>query len=470
MPTSAKDLRALQAERRLRRAIRRSFVDWARLALKPTGYQPAAHHLRLIAELEAVSRGEVDRLIVLMPPGSAKSTYASILFPVWWFTQHAASAVLAVSHTADLAAHFGRMTRNLVAEHHPRLGYDLAPDKRAAASWHTSVAGTYHGTGTRGPVVGRRADLLLIDDPVKSQAEADSATQRDHVWSWYRSDLMPRLKPGGRVVVIMTRWHEDDLGGRLLQSREPWRSLSLPALAEADDPLGRVVGAPLWPEWEDTAALARKRASVGERAWSALFQQTPRPLSGGLFRSERIVTLEAAPASTGQVVRAWDLAGSRRSIGRNPDWTVGLKLLREAPGRFVVMDVIRLQGGPHEVEQAIINTARQDSKAVSVGLPQDPGQAGRAQVLHLTRLLAGFTVMASPESGAKETRALPVASQCEAGNLCVVRGRWNAEFIEELASFPAGAKDDQVDALSRAFAMLTAAPRARMIRLPLLAR
>lgn len=218
MPSSADDLQTMEAESNLRGAIRKSLVDWAQLALSPAGHQPAAHHLRLITELEAVSRGDVDRLIVLMPPGSAKSTYASILFPVWWLTQHAASAVLAVSHTADLAEHFGGLTRNLVMEHRLRLGYALATDKRAAASWRTTSGGSYHGSGTRGPVVGRRADLVLIDDPVKSQAEADSAGQRDHVWSWYRSDLIPRLKPGGRVVLIMTRWHEDDLGGRLLQA------------------------------------------------------------------------------------------------------------------------------------------------------------------------------------------------------------------------------------------------------------
>jgi len=464
-------LRTLTAERALRRRIRRSLATWARTALAGVGQTPAAHHLRLIAELEAVSRGEVDRLIVLMPPGSAKSTYASILFPVWWFTQHPASAVLAVAHTADLAAHFGRLTRNLVNEHHPRLGYKLAADKRAAASWHITTRGSYHGTGVRGPVVGRRADLILIDDPVKSQAEADSLSQRDNLWMWYRSDLTPRLKPGGRIVVIMTRWHEDDLGGRLLQGQERWRSLALPALAEADDPLGRAPGTALWPAWEDEAALLRKRAAVGERAWSALFQQRPMPLSGGLFRNERIVILETAPAVRGPVVRAWDLAASRRVAGANPDWTVGLKMMREESGRFVVLDVVRLQGGPHEVETAIVNTAEQDTKTVTIGLPQDPGQAGRAQVLYLSRLLAGFNVNASPESGAKETRALGVASQCAAGNLCVVRGRWTAAFLEELAGFPAGAKDDQVDALSRAFAMLTNAPApARSIRLPFIAR
>ena len=413
----------------------------------------------------------MDRLIVLMPPGSAKSTYASMLFPVWWFTQHPATAIMAVSHTADLSAHFGHATRNLVQEHHARLGYALAPDRRSALRWHTTTRGTYHGTGVRGPIVGRRADLLLIDDPVKSQADADNAAQRDILWDWYRTDLMPRLKPGGRVVVVMTRWHEDDLGGRLLNSDENWRTLVLPALAEENDPLGRAPGAPLWPEWEDAKALARKRASVGERAWSALFQQQPRAPTGALFRTTRVEVLPVAPANPVQTVRAWDLAATRRGDGRNPDWTVGLKLARDATGRLIVLDVVRFQGGPHEVEAGIVAVAGQDGDDVAIGLPQDPGQAGRAQVLHLTRLLAGHQVIASPESGAKQTRAMPVASQCEAGNLSIVRGRWNAAFLDELAGFPSGAKDDQVDALSRAFGMLTSRGRpARSIRLPLLGR
>ena len=124
-------------------------------------------------------------------------------------------------------------------------------------------------------------------------------------------DLATRLKPGGRIVLIMTRWHEDDLGGRLLaQNPAEWRLLRLPALAEADDPLGRPEGAPLWPDWEDAAALARKRDTVGDRVWSALFQQTPRPPAGSLFRVNDIAVLDEVPASSGRVVRAWDLAAT----------------------------------------------------------------------------------------------------------------------------------------------------------------
>jgi predicted phage terminase large subunit-like protein len=471
MTSLHKDPRLLEVERQNRRSIRTSLIEWARFALAPLGQQPARHHIRLIDELTAISAGDCDRLMVLMPPGSAKSTYASVLFPVWWFTQHPASAVIAASHTADLGAHFGRQVRNLIAEHDVLLGYSVARDKRAAGRWQTTRKGNYHSVGVRGPIVGRRADLVLIDDPVKSQAEADSVTHRDHVWAWYRSDLITRLKPGGRIVLIMTRWHEDDLGGRILRNPEGWRCLSLPALAEADDPLGRSPGDPLWPEWEGHDALARKRAAIGERAWAALFQQQPRPLNGGLFRIERIATREAPPASIAVAVRAWDLAATAHVDGHDPDWTVGVKLLREASGSLIVADVVRLRGGPGEVEEAIVNTAQRDGVSVAVGLPQDPGQAGRAQVLYLTRRLAGYRVVSSAESGAKATRAMPIASQCDGGNLAVVRGIWNAAFLDELQAFPNGSKDDQVDALSRAFGMVIepAAP-ARNVRFSLLAR
>ena len=471
MSNSSENWRSLKKERLLREGVRSSLTDWAALSLRAKGQTPALHHRRLMHELEALSRGELDRLIVLMPPGSAKSTYTSILYPAWWFTQHGSSSVLAVSHTADLAAHFSRQVRNLVGEHAARLGYGLAPDKRNATSWHNDKGGSYHSAGVRGPVVGRRADLIVIDDPIKSQAEADSAAQRDHVWSWYRSDLIPRLKPEGRIVVVMTRWHEDDLGGRLQQGNEGWRTLSLPAIAEADDPMGRSPGEALWPEWENAEALARKREAIGERAWFALFQQQPRPLASGVFRLEHLTLLDDEATIDGVTVRAWDLAATRPSTGRDPDWTVGLKMARTNDGRFVVLDVVRMRGGPHEVEEAIVETARRDGKDVTIGLPQDPGQAGRAQVLYLTRKLAGAHVVASPETGAKSTRAMPVASQCGTGNLLLLRAAWNAAFIEELRSFPTGSKDDQVDALSRAFGLLTAGQQStRVVRLPLMAR
>ncbi len=456
-------------ERRLRADVRGSLRGWAEFALARDHQVPAGHHLLLIQELERVARGEVDRLMLLLPPGSAKSTYASVLFPAWWFSQHPASSVIAAAHTAGLARHFGQGVKGLVEEHSARLGYGLQRGA-SAERFATSRGGQYYATGVRGAVTGRRADLLLIDDPVKSQAEADNAASRERLWRWFRSDLSTRLRPGGRIVVVMTRWHPDDLGGRLLEN-EDWRVLRLPALAEVGDPLGRDVGAPLWPEWEGLDALHRKRRMLGDRAFAALFQQAPIRQQGLLFRVAQIGVLDRAPQmQEGQVVRAWDLAATVDGAG-DPDWTVGVKLLRCGDGGFVVLDVRRVRVSSVEVAALIVATARQDGEEVAVGLPQDPGQAGKAQVQFLTQKLAGFRVAATPETGAKLSRAVPVASQVEAGLVKVVQAEWTRVFLEELADFPNGSKDDQVDALSRAFSMLTTSSGpARFAQVPFLGR
>jgi predicted phage terminase large subunit-like protein len=460
-----------QAETRL--STRESLRVWAEHVLAEFGQSPALHHAALIGALEDVSAGRTKRLMVLMPPGSAKSTYASVLFPAWWFSHHPASSVITASHTADLAKHFARRVRDTVTEHTDDLGYALHPDHRAAARWKTECGGEYFAAGVHGPITGRRADLAIIDDPIKSHADADSPLRRAHLWNWYRADLVTRLKPGASVVLIMTRWHVDDLGGRLLESqRDAWRVLRLPALAESDDPLGRPLGVPLWPSWEDAEALAAKRAEIGERAWAAMFQQSPRTTEGRLFDATKINVLNAPPATAvGRVVRAWDLAATAADGSNDPDWTVGVKLQRDEAGGFTVLDVVRLRGHPNTTANAIINTAAQDGPTVPIGLPQDPGQAGKHQAAWFATRLAGYSLSVSPETGAKITRATPVSTQVEAGNLSVIRANWTADFIEELCAFPGGTKDDQVDALARAFSMLIDPIKpARRLDLPMMIR
>ena len=314
---------------------------------------------------------------------------------------------------------------------------------------------------------------LLPDTPRRPKSPTLSQPTCD-----FTLDRIEEIRPAGRedvfdievertenfiangLVSHNTRWHQDDLSGRLLQEMaegaDQWRVISLPAIAEGDsDPMGRAVGDPLWPEWEDLEALERKRKAVGEREWAALYQQRPAPLEGSLFRISQIGTLEVEPASS-SIVRAWDLSATAQVGSRDPDWTAGVKLARLSDGRYVVLDVVRVRGGPEEVERTIMNTAAQDGGAVKVGLPQDPGQAGKMQVLYYTKKLAGYRVESSPETGDKATRAAPVASQCNVGNLYVVRGTWNRTFLDELAGFPGLTHDDQVDALSRAFGMVTA--------------
>lgn len=457
----------LYSRSRLRGALR----AWAEEALRDAGQQPAAHHLLLLNELERVARGQTDRLMVLMPPGSAKSTYASVIFPAWWFTQHPVSSVICASHSLHLAQHFSRRVRNLILSRRHDLGYSVSNDQRMQDAWTTTTGGEYLAVGVRGAVAGRRADLVLIDDPVKSRADAESLRAREHVWEWYRSDITTRLRPGGRIVLIMTRWHQDDLGGRLLEAaQDEWNVLRLPALAEADDPLGRAPGAALWPEWEDREALLRKRDMLGDRAWSALFQQLPQPGDGRLFPCERITMINGAPEGEA-TVRAWDLASTQDSGRNDPDWTVGVKMSRDVNGRYVVLHVARIRGTPHQVEHLILSTAREDGKGVTISIPEDPGQAGRSQISYLVRQLAGYNVHSSRDTGSKATRAMPLASQVEAGNVSVVRAEWNRAFIDELQDFPWGRKDDQVDALVRAFNVLATQRRTPgTLSVPLLGR
>jgi predicted phage terminase large subunit-like protein len=443
------------------------FPAFARHAMARLSKIPAAHHELLNGWLERVAAGECDRLMVQMPPGSAKSTYGSILFPAFYLARHRDAQIIATAHTASLAVHFGRQVRGAVLEHGAYLGTEVTRTSRAAARFFVAGGGEYFAAGVRGPITGRRADLILIDDPVKNWAEAESAALRDALFDWYRGELSARLKPGGRIVLIMTRWHQDDLAGRLLAADPAWQCLKLPALAGEGDPLGRAPGAALWPEMQDEAAIARRRREVGERVFSAMYQQEPRPPEAALFNVTRIDILPAAPVLI-RSVRAWDLAASVPAPGRSPDYTVGLKLGLTAEGRFVVADVVRLQAGPAQVEREIIGTARRDGSATVLALPQDPGQAGLAQVALLTRSLAGFHVIASPETGAKIIRAMPAATQVDAGNLALVAAPWNAALLAELRGFPESDKDDQVDALSRAvntLATMTAGARRLDVKL-----
>jgi hypothetical protein len=179
---------------------------------------------------------------LFLPPGSAKSTYASILFPPWYLAQYPHASVIAASHTAELAEKWGRKVRNLVTEHRVTLSVDIAEDNKAAGRWETAAGGEYFAAGVGGSITGRRADLAIIDDPIRSREDADSDRVRDSQWDWYQFDLLTRLKPNAAIVLIQTRWHEDDLAGRILAFEKGWEVVSLPMEAETEDPLGRAPG------------------------------------------------------------------------------------------------------------------------------------------------------------------------------------------------------------------------------------
>ena len=399
--------------------------------------------------------------MVFMPPGSAKSTYASVLFAAWWIATRPRSNVIGVSYGSDLAQSFSRRVQAAIRQHSETLGIGLLSE--SVERWMATNGSEYLSSGAGASITGFRSDLVVIDDPVKGREAADSLTLRDKIWNGYLADIYTRRKPGCRIAIIQTRWHEDDLSGRILANDpEGWRVISLPAFANAnDDPLGRALDEPLWNDdaYGYAADLIKARAlydlNGASRDWQSLYQQRPRPQEGSLFKVGLIETLEVAPNLRGAVVgRGWDLAATKQIGTRDPDWTVGVKIARMSTGQFVILDVVRFRGGADEVDAMIHNIAAQDGPGVKISIPQDPGQAGKAQVLAFTRSLAGYMIESSPETGDKATRAYPAASQVNGRNMAMVQSGWNAAFRDELAAFPSGTKDDQVDALSRAFSIV----------------
>lgn len=405
-------------------------------------------------------------MMVLMPPGSAKSTYASVVFPSQFLGRDDGQRLILASYGDDLARKMGRRTRAIIRQ--PRFKRiwrcELAGDSQAVQEFGLSNGSEYLACGIRSGITGNRAHGIIIDDPIKGREQADSELIRSRTYDAYEDDLKTRLIPGGWIVLIQTRWHEDDLAGRILpdgwagqsgpiecKDGFVWDVLCIQARCEVDDdPLGRSRGEYLWPEWFD-----RKHWSQFEtnpRTWSALFQQRPSPLEGTMFKPDKIQIVDAAPAGC-RWVRGWDLGASA-----NGDPTAGGLLGLMQDGRLVIGDMVARQLLSDERDELMVNIASRDGKGVKISIPQDPGQAGKTQVLYLARKFAGYSVHTSTESGDKITRADPLASQVNVGNVLMVRGAWNKSLTEEMRAFPNGTHDDQIDALSRAYAHLLAAP------------
>ena len=395
-------------------------------------------------------------MLVSVPPRHGKSMLISRWTPLWFLTQNPSARIGVASYSEDYTKLWGRSTRQAI-ETLPELGIRLAKDKKSDGDWETTRGGGMLSTGVGGVLTGRGCGLLIIDDPIKNWVEANSEVTRESIWGWFCSTALTRVEPGGSLVILMTRWHSDDLIGRLLRKPEDvpaelqrdWENFVFRALAEDDDPLGREEGAELWPKRFSRKELWAIRATVGPQRWSAMYQQRPAPKEGFLFRTEWWQFWDdCAEEAGGLRVRAWDLAAS---VHRG-DWTVGLQMYRDfANDAWVVTDVIREQLLPGDVVDLIRDTAIRDGFATQIDIPQDPGQAGKAQTDHLRRMLPGYTVNTERETGNKETRASGLSSEAQRGRIAVLRRDWTQAFVAELADFPVGRWDDQVDAASRAF-------------------
>lgn len=409
-----------------------------------------AGHLRKLdqAVLETLAGvNGIRRLLVMMPPRHGKSELCSKFLPAWFLGTHPDRRVLLTSYEATFAAEWGRKAREVLREHGENVfGVRVAKSPAAAAQW--GIAGRSGGmqtAGTMGPLTGRGADLLIVDDPMKNAEEAASATIRDKLWEWWRSTAYTRLEPGGAAIVIQTRWHEADLAGRLLdemrQRGEKWRVVSLPAI---DD-----LGLALWPERFPRERLEEIRRTLGSYYWSALYQQRPTPAEGSKFQRGWFPVVNELPAGMTSAVRYWDKAGTEGA----GDYTAGC-LIAKKGALFYIVDVVRGRWSDLRREEEMARCAAMDAARfgpVEIWIEQEPGSGGADSAHATIRRLAGYSVRADKVTGPKEVRASPLAAQCEAGNVRLLAGNWNADFLDELCMFPNAPHDDQVDAAAGAF-------------------
>lgn len=407
-----------------------------------------------------MATGRTPRLIVAEPPRHGKSELISRYLPSWYLGTFPDRRVALLSYEAEFAARWGRRARDLLEEHGPQLfGARVRQDSRAAHEWELAgAAGGMTTAGVGGPITGKGADLMIVDDPVKNAEEAQSKTYREKAWDWWTSTAYTRLEPGGSVIVVMTRWHEDDLVGRILaQARgggERWDVVTLPALAEENDPLGRTPGEALWPSRYPRERLLEIERAVGPYVWSALYQQRPAPREGGMFKVERIKIRQAAVDLLPQRVRFWDKAGTADGGA----YTAGVLMGRDRERRYWVLDVVRGQWDSAERERVIRQTAEADGVEVKIGIEQEPGSGGKESAQNTIRNLAGFVCRAERPTGDKVLRADPFSVQVNSENVFLAPGNWNRAYLDELQHFPhfpRGALKDQVDASSGAFGMLT---------------
>jgi predicted phage terminase large subunit-like protein len=391
------------------------------------GFIPAAHHLLLIKKLEALERGDIPRLMVLMPPGSAKSTYTSILFPPYFMGRNPESAVLAVSNSTDLAERFSRRARNIVGSPRYRnvFHFNTSGDNQSAGNWDTELGGELFAAGVGSAIAGRRADLGLIDDPIRNREEADSERIREKQWDWYVNDFVTRLKPGARQILIQTRWHEDDLGGRILASEgSRWDVLKLPMEAGPNDALGRKEGERLWPEWF-TPQMVLDAKTRDIRTWSALYQQEPAPDEGVYFKREWFQTYSQPPSEL-HVYGASDYAVSEGGGDYTEHGLFGL----DFNGCLYVLDWWRAQAASNEWIEA--------RKAIEPFLKKR--MIERRTPCRLEWL---------PSINDKVTRARAMQAKASMSDVFLPKqAPWLADVMKQLLQFPAGKYDDAVDVFS----------------------
>lgn len=427
----------------------------ARIPLIET--EQAKHHRMILREMQNCMETRHGRLMIMAPPGSAKSTYASVVAPVWRLGTIPNQRIILASYGDDLARKHGRRTRQLLreAETSAILQCTLDPESRAADEFGLTNGSEYIACGILGGVTGNRAHVLIIDDPVKGRQEADSEVIRNRIWDAYQDDLLTRLIPGGSVIIINTRWHEDDICGRILpidwagesgdikcKDGKTWRVLCLQAECETDtDPLGRTQGEMLWPEWFDTDHWAQFR--LNRRTWSSLYQQRPAPDDGILFRKDDMGIYDKLPQGL-MIIGASDYAVTPD----DGDWTEHGVAGIAPDGSLYLIDWWRGRTGPEEwIERKLDMIVKHKPLAwFGEAGPIRRATEGRIKQRMIERK-AQCRIEWLPHIGDKPTKAQSIIATAGMGRLWWPRAAWVAELQRQCLVFPAGSPDDGVDVL-----------------------
>jgi len=430
-------------------------------------YQAGWVHKDICNRLEKFSNDVAEkkspRLMLFMPPRHGKSTLASVSFPAWHLGRHPQHEFISCSYSGSLAMGFSRKVRQLLREPTYKTAFKtrLDPDSQSAEAWLTTGGGGYVAAGVGGGITGKGAHVLVIDDPVKNRDDAESQNARDSAWDWYTSTAYTRLAPGGGVLVILTRWHDDDLAGRLLKAAadngEQWEVINYPARAEVDEPF-RKAGEALHRERYDEEALARIEKAVGPRDWSALYQQNPVADDGDYFTRGMIQYYDREEVDFSQMrfYCAWDLAIGKRD--RN-DYTVGMVVGVNEHDELFVVDCIRGRFDGFEIVERILDLYEEWRPSI-IGIEKG----------HIEMALGPFLEKRIRERGLyeafikdlktgrrdKEARARAIQGRMQQGMVYLPRDeQFTGPLVAELLRFPNGIHDDQVDALAWIGLMMT---------------